>query len=147
MHLATQSCSHGIGSRLNFTQDMTRTEVINGMDRIQAQAIDVIVLDPHADIVQYKGPHCIATPLFVIDRLPPRRLITVCEVRPKFLEIIALWTQVIIDDVKKESQLCCMTGVDEALQAMRAPVAIVWRVGMDTIVAPVACARKLGHRH
>src|SRR5262245_26727222 len=147
MHLATQSSGHGIGGLLNFTQDMTRTEVINGMDRIQAQAINMILLDPHADIVQYKGPHCIAAPVVVIDRPPPRRLVTVCEVRPKFLEIIALWTQVVIDDVKKESQLGCMTGVDEALQAMRTPIAIVWRVGMDTIVAPVARARKLGHRH
>src|SRR6266704_860377 len=147
MHLATQSCGHSIGGLLNFTQDMAWTEVIDGMDRIQAQAIYVVILDPHADIVQYKGPHGIAAPVVVIDRPPPRRMVTVCEVRPKFMEIIALWAQVVVDDVEKESQPRCMTGVDEALQALGAPVAVVGRVGMDTIVAPVARARKLRHRH
>src|SRR2546425_3249124 len=115
MHLATQSSGHSISGLLNFTQDMAWAEVIDGMDRIQAQAINVVVLDPHADIVQYKGPYGSAASVVVIDRPPPRRMIPIGEVRPKFLEIIALWAQVVIDDVEKESQPRRMTGIDEAL--------------------------------
>jgi hypothetical protein len=53
----------------------------------------------------------------------------------------------VVDHVKKCRETMAVTGIDETLEAMRSAIAVLRRIRMHTIVSPVACAGKLGHRH
>ena len=53
----------------------------------------------------------------------------------------------VVDHVEDHGQAGLMGGVDEPLQRPRAAVAVLHGVGMDAVVAPVAVAGELGHRH
>ena len=79
MHLAPQPSGCGIGSVFDGLENMVGTPVIDRVHGIQAQAVHVVLLNPQAHVVQHKRPHGVTTPIIVIDRLSPRRVILLRE--------------------------------------------------------------------
>ena len=53
----------------------------------------------------------------------------------------------VIDDIEKDGQSLAMASIDQPLQTVGTAVTILGRVREHTVVAPVACARKLADRH
>ena len=68
--------------------------------RIEAQPIKMIIAQPHQSVIAYKTPNFIAVRSVEIYRLPPRRDITLGEIRPKAPQIIPRRSQVVVNDIK-----------------------------------------------
>ena len=82
-----------------------------------------------------------------VHRVAPRRAIGVGEVRPVAREHVAFRSHVVVDDVEDDGQPEPVRGVDEAGEPVGAAVGVLHGEGEHAVVAPVASARELGHRH
>ena len=67
---------------------------------------------------------------------------TVCEVRPEPTQIVATRPEVVIDDIKADSESAMVSGVDEALQGGRPTIGVVHGIQGDTVITPAPSARE-----
>ena len=118
-----------------------------GVHGIQAEAVEVELLEPHPDVVQHVVAHRVAAVAVVIDRGAPRGLVPIVEVSAELAQVVPLRAEVVVDDVEIDRQPLGMAGVDQPMQALRAAVAVLRRVGEHAVVSPVARARELADRH
>ena len=79
----------------------------------------------------------------VINRPSPRRGIAVCEVGPKIAEIVSFRSEMVVDDIKDDSEVARMAGVHEPFEPLGPTVAGVGRKWIDSVVPPVTCSGKL----
>src|SRR5437867_9100614 len=89
---------------------------------IDAQRIDVKLIDPHQRVVNEKPADMIAVWAVEVQRLAPWRLVTVSEVRPELAKVVSLRPEMVVDHVENQREIALMRSVDEALQAERTPV-------------------------
>ncbi len=72
--------------------------------------------------------HALAVRLVQVDGPAPRGLVCVSEVGPKLAQVVAIGSQVVVDDVEADADALRVGGVDEPLQRRGAPVGLVYRV-------------------
>ena len=53
----------------------------------------------------------------------------------------------VVDDIEEYGETIQMAGVDQTLQSMRSAIAVLRRIGVNAVIAPVARSRKLPDRH
>src|SRR6185312_16180193 len=83
-----------------------------------------------------------------IDRGAPWRVVPLGEeLRRVEMEIVPLRTEMVVDDVKQDGEAARMAGVDEVLQIVGPAVAAVGREEQHAVIAPIALAGKIRHRH
>jgi len=128
-------------------EHVQRRAVEDRVHRIDAQPIDVVVLDPCAGIVEHEPPHLVAAAAVEVDGLTPRRGVAIGEIRAEAPQVVAGGPEMVVDHVQQDGQPALVAGVDEALQAVGPTVGVVRREQVHAVVAPAASARKLGHRH
>jgi hypothetical protein len=107
----------------------------NGVHGIDAQAVEVIVAQPHQCIVANKSPNMVAIRTIEIYCLPPRRSVTIGEIWSEVSEVVPGGAQMVVNDIKDYSQAAAVAGVDQALEPLRTSIGVVRRVKIDTIVA------------
>ena len=117
------------------------------VDGVQPEAVDVELVHPDAAVLDDVAPHARAALAVVVDRGAPGRRHAVGEVRAELGEVVALGTEVIVDDVEEHRDAAGVTGIHQAAQAARPAVGGLGGEEVDAVVAPVARAGKLGDRH
>ena len=117
------------------------------MDRVQAQAVDVVLVQPVKRVVDEEPPHLVAIATVEVQRIAPGRAVVVREVRAVIAEVVPLRTEVVVDDVQDQGEALGMAGVDEALEPLGPAIRVVGGEEVGAVVAPVARARKGRHRH
>jgi hypothetical protein len=117
------------------------------MNGVEAQPVEMEVVDPADRVLDEVPPHVVAPGVGDVHRVAPRRAIGVGEVRPVPCEHVALGAHVVVDDVEHDGEAEPVGGVDEAGEAIGAAVGMLHGVGEHAVVAPVASAGELGDRH
>src|SRR5215475_15953328 len=84
-----------------------------GVHGVEAQAVDVIVAQPHEGVVAEEAPYFVTACVFEIDRVTPRRVVEVREIWTEFREVISGWAEVVIDHIEKHGEAMLVTGVYE----------------------------------
>ena len=69
------------------------------------------------------------------------------EISPEIGQIVSLGPDVVVDHVQHHGQSALVTRVDQPLQLSRAAIRILHGKRIDAVVAPIAAAGKLRHRH
>ena len=122
-----------------------RAAVADGVHRVQAQAVEAVFHQPVQRVVDEELAHL---RLVEIDRRAPGRgLSLVEELRRVGVQVIAVRAEVVVDHVEVHAQAEAVGGVDQALQVFRRAVGGVGCVGQHAVIAPVAPAGEVGHRH
>ena len=129
-----------------FGQDVFGRCVEDGVRRVEAQAVDVVLAEPVPGIVEHELAHPLTVRPVVVDRIAPGRVIAIGEVvvreRP---QVIAVRPEVVVDDIQDDGQPVLVGGVDKAFEAVWAAVHVAGREQVDAVIAPVARARELGN--
>src|SRR5918999_2876997 len=134
----------GVG---NVAKDVTRGEVEDSVYRVEAEPVDVVFRDPVQRVVDDEAAHFVAFGVVVVERRSPGCRIATREVVAVRFEVISLRPDVIVDDVEDAPQSFGVRRVDERPQLFRTAVAALWRIELDTVIAPVARAWEFTHRH
>ena len=133
--------------RAQLLQDVQGRAVEDRMHGVQAQAVEVVIAQPHLRVLDAKIAHrCRVSPVEV-DRVAPGRAVAIGEVRTEARKVVALRTEVVVYHVQHHRQPSRMRFVHELLQAFGASVSVMRRPEVHAVVAPSAVARKLAHGH
>src|SRR4051812_1898540 len=131
----------------DLLQEMLRAEVEDAVHGVEPQPVDVILRDPVERVVHDITTHLVAVGVVVIQSRSPRSLVLLGEVRSVEWEIVPLGAHVVVDDIENDREADRVRRVDELLQPFRSAVAVLHRVQLDPVVAPVARAGKLRDGH
>ena len=119
--------------------------VDDGVDRVQAQTVDVEVDEPEPGVVDDPGAHLVAVRAVDVDPLAPVRGVSIGEVGPERRQVVSRGAEMVVDDVEDHAETATMAGIDETGEAFRPSIGVVRRVEVDAVVAPAAVAGELGH--
>ncbi len=114
---------------------------------IDAQAVDVKLVDPLQRVVDEEPAHVVAVRAVEVERRTPGRRVARGEVRAVFAQVVSLGAEVVVDDVEKQGETALMTGIDKPLERARTAVRRLRGADVRSVVAPVARAGKLRDRH
>ena len=83
-----------------------------------------------------------------VDRVAPFVLVAGGEIRPGELrEVVAVRTEMVVDDVQNHAQAEVMRAIDEPTQVVRGAVQMARREQIDAVVAPAETSGELRDRH
>jgi hypothetical protein len=126
---------------------VTRREIEDAVDGVQPQRIEMELGKPVQRVVDDEAADGVAAATVVVDRWSPRRAVGIGEVGTELGEVVSFRSEMVVDDVEHGSESAPVTSVDEPLKPRGAAVAGLRREERHAVVAPVAVAGKLGHRH
>ncbi len=123
------------------------TGVRDAVDRVQPQAVDVVVREPGEGVLDEEAPHLVAVGPVEVQRRAPRCPVAVGEVGAEIPQVVPLGAEVVVDHVEDDGHPAPVRGVHQPPEPLRTAVALLHREGVDTVVAPVPRAGELRHRH
>ena len=131
-----------------FPQDVNLAFVVHLIRSVQAKAVDVVLVQPVERVIDEEAAHPAAIRAVEVDRVAPGGLVAAGEVVGRVpAQVVAVRPQMVVDDVQDDAEAAGVRGVHQATQRLRAAVDAAGREEIDAVVAPVALARELGHRH
>ena len=136
--------THGVAE---LAQERLGGGVDDAVDRVEAEPVDVVLVEPVQGVPGEVAPHLVALRAVDVDGLAPRRVVAVGQVRREALEVVALGPEVVVDDVEDDREAPRVAGVDEAPQPVGPAVGRLRRPQIDPVVAPVARAGELRDGH
>ena len=120
-------------------------------DRVDAQPVDVVFLEPEQRVRQQEVPHLVAA--VVEDQRAPVLMLALPRVRVlvergavKLREAVLVFREMPGHPVENEAEPGLVAGVDEVLEVLRRPEAARRREEPEHLVAPGARKRMLHHR-
>src|SRR4051812_49020205 len=133
----------------DLAQQMHRRLVDDGVSRIEAQSVDVVLVRPVERVVAHESANGPAVRSVVVDPVAPRRLVSIGEKLSAgdCRQVVASRTEVIVDDIEDDAEVAGMCGVDESLERLWSAVRCRWSVEQYAVVPPVARAGEAGDRH
>src|SRR6266566_1758178 len=127
--------------------DVQRRIVDARVHRVQTQAVDVVIANPHQSVVHDEATDLVAAVSVEIERSPPGGPMSFGEVRAEIAQVVAHWARVVIDDVENDAETGGMTVVDHPLKTGWTPIGVVRSEEIYTVIPPPAIARELGDWH
>jgi hypothetical protein len=104
-------------------QDPGPRVVGDRVHRVEAQAVEVILLEPVEGVVDEEIPHGARPGAAEVDRGAPwGPMGRVEELRRVDVQVVALGSEVVVDDVEQHHQPARVRRGDERLQRLRRPV-------------------------
>ena len=128
-------------------QKVRRALVAEGVGGVEPEAVHVVLAQPVQRVVEEKAPHALGALVVQVDRRAPRRLVLVCEEGPEGIGVGAVRPEMVVDDVQEDGQPGLMRRVHKAAEILGPTVGAGRSEPGRRIVAPVALARKVVHRH
>src|SRR5206468_11162621 len=108
----------------------------NGMDSIEAKAVESILHQPVKRVLDEKAAH---NGLTEVDRRTPGCCDVISEEAGRVgAQIVSVRPEMIVDDVEVDHELSLMGVVDQGFELIRRAVGLVWREGQHAVIAPVA---------
>src|SRR5262249_29464035 len=104
---------------LNVSQNMPSPEIVDGMHGIEAETVEAILSDPHADIIQNEFTDRVTAAAIIVHGQAPGGPVLVGEVRPIFSEIAAFWSDMVVDHVQEHGETVHVARVHQTLQPVR----------------------------
>src|SRR5581483_2900135 len=147
MNWATQSLRQLSRRRLQFGQEVMCAEIKDSVDRIQPQAIEMIVFEPVQRVLAKKSSHVVAARTVEIYGLTPWCSITVGEIWCECTKVVAFRPEMVVNHVQHGGQPMAMDCVHQSLQRRGAAVGTLRRILVHAVVSPVSSSGELGHRH
>jgi hypothetical protein len=146
MPLLPRSGAHRLGDLL---EDVRRGGVQDGVHRVEAQAVQVKFLEPVEGVVHVEAADGGGRVAVEIDGRAPGRVPLFVEkaVPGVDVQVIALRPEVVVDHVEKHHHPPPVGLLDQGLQLLGGAVVAVRGKEQHAVVAPVAAAREIGHRH
>ena len=143
--IGRQRCVNGRGQ---FGQQVLFAAVEQRMGGVQPQAVEMVLVRPVAGVGDEEGSHRRTARPVQVQRVAPRRRVAIGKIRlAELAQVVAIRPKVIVDHVQQHGQAARVGRVHQAAQRLRAAVGARGREQAHAIVAPVALARKVGHRH
>ena len=133
--------------RHQLFQDVPAAVVDQVLNRVEAQGVEVVFVEPVARVVHHVSAHARGVRTVEVEPLAPWGAVAAAEPGAERGELVPLGAEVVVDDVEHHREAVPVAGVDQAAQPLRPPVARVRRVEADAVVAPVPRPGELGHRH
>ena len=128
-----------------FGEEQGRALGAEGMDRVEAQPVHVVGVQPHPRIVAEEGPD---DRIVERDRRSPRRLLGRGEERLGIVvEIVPSRAEMIVDDVEHHAEAALMGRIDQRAKRGRGAVAAIGREGQHAVIAPIPAPGEIGDRH
>ena len=128
-----------------FVQDMLGLVIDDGVDGIEAKAVEAVFLQPIQRVMNIEVAHSAAGE---IDGGTPRGVFRGIEERARIgVQIVPLRPEMVIDHVQKHHQAAPVGGLDQPLQVIRRAVGGVRREQGHAVIAPVPASRKVRDRH
>src|SRR6266702_4910168 len=128
-------------------EDVQRRIVDDRVHRVQTQAVDVVITNPHQCVVHDEATDLVAAVSVEIERSPPGGSISIGEVRAEIAQVVARRACVVVDDVENDAETGGMTLVDQPLETGWTPIGVVRCEEIHTVIPPPAIARELGDWH
>ena len=122
MHEAITAGPFGHRAR-QLGEHVVARAVRHGMHGVQAQAVQVELVEPVERVVHDEGPRDLAARRVEVEGVAPRSLAVAAEERrgvPR--KIVALRPEVVVDHVEKDGEPSGVTGLDERLEILRLSV-------------------------
>src|SRR5689334_3768712 len=93
------------------------------MDGVEAQAVQAKLRDPVGGVLHHEIAYSPRARPVVVDRLPPLVGMTIRDIEVAVDgQVIAVWTEVVVDHIQNHAEIARMRGVDEALERVRVAV-------------------------
>ena len=138
----------GVHGLRQLGQDVRLGGVLDGVDGVEAQPVEAVLLEPVEGIVDEEVAHRPAVLAVEVDGGAPGRVpVGVEEALGEGVEVVPLGAEVVIDHVEEDHHLQLVGRVDQRLQLLRPPVDRIRREDGDAVVAPVPRPGKVGDRH
>ena len=120
--------------------------VAEGVHGVDPQAVDVVVLQPHPDVVEDEPAYLARALAVEVDQVAPG-VAARLEVRPELRQVVPRRPEVVVDHVLDHAHAGLVAAVHEPLVAGRSAVRLVDRVPQHAVVAPVVHAAHRVDRH
>ena len=130
-----------------FAQEMLGPRIPDMVRGIEPQAVNMEFVEPHQGILDEEMAHLVAVRIVKVERLAPDRGGFLGEIRPVMVKMIAFRANVIVHHVQENRDAAPVAGIHKCFQTRCAAIRMLHRVRKHAIVAPVARAGKLRHRH
>ena len=138
----------GRDRRGELRQEIGVRVVDDGVHRVESQAVEVVLLDPIQRVVNEEGAYDLAARVVEVDRVTPRRVMPRGEeLRRVKMQIVAVGTEVVVDDVEQHHELTLVRALNEAFEIIGRAVAVLGRKRQHAVVAPIVFAARVGERH
>src|SRR5262245_35709560 len=95
--------------------------------RIDAQSVEMKLIDTHQSILDEKLPDVIAMRSVEIQGHAPRGLVSIGEIRSELAQIVSFGAEVVVDDVEDHGQPTLMRSVDQSLQRLGTAIRVLRR--------------------
>src|SRR5206468_177341 len=83
-----------------------------------------------------------------VDRFSPFVLVAIGEIcRRKLLEVVAVRTEVVVDNIEYDAEAQCMCAIDESAEVVGCAVEMSRRKQIDTVISPAKAAVEISYRH
>ncbi len=137
--------AHGPG---DGCQDVLGTLVDDGMDGVEPQAVEVIVADPIPGVLHHELAEGAAVLAVVVQGVAPGGLVAAGEGgRRHGRQHVPVRPEVVVDHVEQHHQAAGVGGVHQGFEVLGPAIGAVRGEGKDPVIAPVARAREISHRH
>src|SRR2546427_3945505 len=128
-------------------EDVQRRIVDDRVHRVQSQAVDVVITNPHQRVLHNEATDLVAAVPVEIERGPPGGPMSIGEVRAEIAKVVAHRARVVVDDVENDAYTGGMTVVDQLLETRWTPIGVVRSEEIHTVIPPPPIARQLGDWH
>src|SRR5580698_7740232 len=145
MTIRRKGTSDGFGQ---FREDVRCGIVGDCVNRVQPQSVEMIFGEPIKRIVDEKIPHDSTLVAIEVDPISPRSMMAV---RKKLwsvrIKIITFRAEMVVYDIKQDHDSAAVGGLNKLLEIFGLAVRAVGSKLKNTVIAPVALARKIRHWH
>src|SRR5262249_17766503 len=126
--------------------DVHRRSVVKTLRRVEAQSVETKLADPIGSVGNEEIAYRTRLGAVEVDAITPFGLGGEIGMR-ETSEVIAVGTQMVINDVEYYGHPRLMRGVDKRTHIMRTAVIVRGRIQAYAVVAPVETAGELVDRH
>ncbi len=134
-------------SRAELLQEGGGAGVDDGVHGVEAEAVEVVVAEPHQGVVAEEPADLVAVRAVEVERVAPGGVVAVGEVGGELRQEVARRPHVVVHDVEDHAELVGVAGVDQPLQPFGPAVVLAGGEEGDAVVAPAEVAGEVVDRH
>lgn len=118
------------------------------MRGIESKTIEMKFAQPIQRIADDEVAGAVRVLVIEVERFAPVSLVTFAEVvRRKAFEIVAVGSEMVVDDIENDGEPVTVSCVDESLEPVVIAINMIGREQLHAVVAPIPASGTLGNRH